>query len=364
MSGRIVCFGATGYTGRLAAEALAERGERPVLAGRDRNRLDALAAELGGGCDVAVADVGEPATVRALVGAGDVMVATVGPFARWGDAAALAAIDAGAAYIDSTGEPAFIRRVFERFGPQAKRVGAPMVTAFGYDWVPGNLAAALALREAPEASRVDIGYFSVGGLGGMSGGTRASLAGAIVEPSFVWRDGIRTERGAARVRSFEAAGKSRPSVSVGSSEHFALPRIHPGLREVNAYLGWFGGASRAMQAFSAANSVFTKVPGARTAISALTDRVKGSTGGPDEQARAGSGSAIVAIAYGEDGGPLSSIELGGVNGYEFTGRILAWGAARAAAGEIEGAGALGPAEAFGLDALEAGCAEAGISRVG
>ena len=44
--------------------------------------------------------------------------------------------------------------------------------------------------------------------------------------------------------------------------------------------------------------------------------------------------------------------------------MLAWGAAHGAAGGIEKAGALGPAEAFGLDALEAGCAEAGISRVG
>ena len=79
------------------------------------------------------------------------------------------------------------------------------MTAFGYDWVPGNLAGALALREAGEAAtRVDVGYFTTGGLGGMSGGTRASAAGAMIEPAFVWRDGIRTERGAARVRAFEA----------------------------------------------------------------------------------------------------------------------------------------------------------------
>ena len=35
------------------------------------------------------------------------------------------------------------------------------MTAFGYDWVPGNLAGALALREAGEgADRIDIGYFA------------------------------------------------------------------------------------------------------------------------------------------------------------------------------------------------------------
>lgn len=363
MPGRIILFGATGYTGRLTADALVGRGQRPVLAGRNAATLAAMAAELGG-LETAVADVADPASVHGLVEPGDVMLATVGPFARFGDPAVEAAIRAGASYLDSTGEPAFIRRVFEHFGPRAARAGAGLVTAFGYDWVPGNLAAALALREAGEgATRVDVGYFAMGGLGGMSGGTRASTAGAMVEPSFVWRSGIRTERGAARVRSFVAAGKSRPAISVGSSEHFSLPRIHAGLQEVNCYLGWFGAASRAMQAFSAVTSVATRVPGVKAGIEALTNRVQGSTGGPDEQARAGTGSAVVAIAYGPDGDELASIEVQGVNGYDFTGRILAWGAATALAGGIDGAGALGPAEAFGLDALAAGCAEAGIALV-
>jgi short subunit dehydrogenase-like uncharacterized protein len=73
MAGRIVLFGATGYTGGLAARALVERGARPLLAGRSRERVEALAIELGG-LDCAVADVARPQSVRALVEAGDVLV--------------------------------------------------------------------------------------------------------------------------------------------------------------------------------------------------------------------------------------------------------------------------------------------------
>ena len=101
--------------------------------------LEAMAAELGG-LETAVADVADPASVRALVERGDVLVTTVGPFARWGAPPAEAASAAGAHYIDSTGEPAFIREVFERYGAVAERSGSAMLTAFGYDWVPGNLA--------------------------------------------------------------------------------------------------------------------------------------------------------------------------------------------------------------------------------
>ncbi len=60
MAGRIVLFGATGYTGTLTAEELAAAGVPAVLAGRDRARLDGLASRLGGDLDTAVADVGEP----------------------------------------------------------------------------------------------------------------------------------------------------------------------------------------------------------------------------------------------------------------------------------------------------------------
>jgi short subunit dehydrogenase-like uncharacterized protein len=242
-----------------------------------------------------------------------------------------------------------------------------MITAFGYDWVPGNLAAGLALERAGElATRVDVGYFITGGGASMSGGTKASLMGAISEPAFGLRDGrVQTERGAKRVRSFTVGSKQLQGISVGSSEHFALPRVAPRLREVNAYLGWFGPASRAMQVMSACTSVAMKAPGVDKLWSAAGERfVPGSTGGPDAEARSKSGSHIVAIAYDAAGRPLSEVHVKGVDGYTFTGRMLAWGADRVAAGALKGTGALGPVDAFGLDELVKGCAEAGISEQG
>lgn len=364
---RIVVFGATGYTGRLVSEELVAAGLRPVLAGRSAKRLDSLAAELGG-LETAVADVAQPTSCSALVERGDVLVATVGPFMRFGQPAVEAAIAAGANYIDSTGEPPFIREVFEHYGKAAERADCALMTAMGYDWVPGNLAGALALERAGGGVvRVDTGYFSTGdGQIGMSGGTRASLAGAVVAPSYAWRDGrIVTERGAKRVRTFDIAGKERAAVSVGASDHFGLPRLAPGLREVNAYLGWFGPLSRPMQVGSAVGAAFMALPGARGLTEALTARlVKGSTGGPDEEERAKSGSHVVAIAYDEAGQVLSEVHLSGVNGYTFTGAIIAWAAGRAAEGGVTGAGALAPVEAFGIRELQAGCAQAGLLEAG
>ena len=225
-----------------------------------------------------------------------------------------------------------------------------MLTAFGYDWVPGNFAGGLVLERAGEAAvRVDIGYF-IAGKAGMSGGTMASTVGAVADPSFGFRDGrVQTERGAKRVRSFQIGSKKRDGVSVGSSEHFALPRVAPQLREVNAYLGWFGPLSRPMQVMS----MGTTLPGVSNLLKAAGRRfVKGSTGGPDAEARSKSGSQIVAIAYDSGGRELAQVSIAGVDGYTFTGRILAWGAQRVAEGGLQGTGALGPVDGFGLGAAD------------
>src|SRR3712207_6532239 len=115
-------------------------------------------------------------------------------------------------------EPPFIRRVFEDFGPRAR---SPLVTAFGYDYVPGNLAAAVALERAGDAAaRVDVGYFATG-KSGFSAGTFASLT-SVKPVGFAFRDGALVEERAARsMRSFDVDGQSRDAVSIGSSEHYA-----------------------------------------------------------------------------------------------------------------------------------------------
>src|ERR1700754_2629957 len=100
MAERIVVFGATGYTGRLIAERLVASGVAPVLAGRSAARVAELADALGG-LEHVRADAMRRNTVFDLVRPGDVLISTVGPFAKWGEPAVQAAIAAGCVYLDS-----------------------------------------------------------------------------------------------------------------------------------------------------------------------------------------------------------------------------------------------------------------------
>jgi hypothetical protein len=94
-------------------------------------------AQAGGGVELetAVAGLEGSGPLRQLLGPGDVLVSTAGPFMKVGRSAVTAAVDAGAIYLDSSGEPPFIRQVFREFGPRAERTGAVLLTAFGYDYV-------------------------------------------------------------------------------------------------------------------------------------------------------------------------------------------------------------------------------------
>jgi hypothetical protein len=71
----------------------------------------------------------------------------------------------------------------------------------------------------------------------------------------------------------------------------------------------------------------------------------------------------VAITYDATDLPLAEVHLSGTDPYDFTARLLSWGARQVIDGGTSGTGAIGPVEAFGLGGLLAGCAEAGIARV-
>jgi short subunit dehydrogenase-like uncharacterized protein len=253
--------------------------------------------------------------------------------------------------------------VFDELGPRAAGRCA-LVPAFGYDFVPGNLAGALALAEAPGATRVTVGYFATG-RGGFSSGTVASGAGMLMEAGFAWRAGrLRRERTARRVRSFRIGGRDRLAVSYAGSEHYTLPRFAPGLRDVEVYLGWFGRRSRAVQAFSAVGAPLARVPGVGALFRAATAPLGRRTGqGPDEATRKGGRSLVVAVAADDHDQELAQVHLQGPDPYTLTARLLAWAATHAAGGGLQGTGALGPVDAFGLEALQAGATSAGLDRI-
>lgn len=361
MNNKIVLFGATGFTGRLTAKSLLKQGVKPLLVGRNRSKLEALSNELGG-LDIAVADISSVESLASVLNEGDVLITTVGPFTRFGETALNAAITKKAHYLDSTGEPGFIRKVFEQYGPQAKAAGVTLLTAFGYDYVPGNCAAAAALDMVDAPSRVDVGYFVSGGGLAASQGTQASLMQAMLDPGVFFQQGRLVERVfAPKVKRFTLQGNSRPAAEVPGSEHLALPVSYPSLQEVNTFLGWFGVASYLMPVVTGLQAILLKVPGYHGLLDKIAQKFNSSQGkGPNENSRAGNGTEVQAVAYNAQGQAVSEATLLGANPYDFTADMLAWAAIYGLQQGYKDSGALGPVAAFGSETLIKGCELSGL----
>ena len=175
----IVLFGATGFVGRLTARHLAAEapeGVRIALAGRSQSRLEDLARGLGSqaaGWPLLVVDATNPDAVADLARRAHVVVTTVGPYVKYGVPLAAACAEAGTHYCDLTGEVLFVHRSIAANHETAKRTGARIVHACGFDSIPSDLGVMLT-AQAAKADGADLGrtHLAVRSMkGGFSGGT-------------------------------------------------------------------------------------------------------------------------------------------------------------------------------------------------
>ena len=155
----VVVYGATGYTGRLVAENLAQRcaagvRARWAMAGRSAEKLAAVREEIGAPADTPtiVADVADPASPAALAERTRVLLTTVGPYQLHGEPVVAACAAAGTDYVDLCGEVPFMRRVIDAHAAQARETGARIVFSAGFDSVPFDLGVFL-LQDTARARR-------------------------------------------------------------------------------------------------------------------------------------------------------------------------------------------------------------------
>ncbi len=196
----LVLFGATGFTGALTAEYLAEHapaGLRWALAGRSLEKLekvrDQLVAIDPGLADVEllVVDATDAAGLADVAARTKVVITTVGPYQQFGGPLVAACAEAGTDYVDLTGEPEFVDTMYVQHHATAERTGARIVHACGFDSIPNDLGVYFTVRELKADGPVTVrGVVRASGI--VSGGTFHSTMG-----------------GFSRIRQAAAAAKAR-----------------------------------------------------------------------------------------------------------------------------------------------------------
>ncbi len=176
----VILFGATGFTGGLTADYLAEHGPaglRWALAGRSQEKLQAVKDRLGLDVELIVVDAADEKALADVVARTKVVATTVGPYLQLGGPLVAACAAAGTDYVDLTGEPEFVDRTYLEHHATAEASGARIVHACGFDSIPHDLGAYFTIQQLRPTGPVTMRGV-VRSNGTFSGGTFHSAMGA------------------------------------------------------------------------------------------------------------------------------------------------------------------------------------------
>jgi short subunit dehydrogenase-like uncharacterized protein len=205
----ILIYGANGYTGVLIAEEAVRRGLKPVLAGRNRDALDALAQRLG--LTRRVFELGDAAEIARNFDGIELLLNCAGPFSHTAAPLLETCLESRVHYLDITGE-IDVFALCHHTAPRARKQGIVVAPGVGFDVVPTDCTAAMLKQRLPDATELVLAFEAGGGASpgtaktsveGLAKGGRARIGGQLVDVPFAWK-----------TRTFERDGMQRSAMTI------------------------------------------------------------------------------------------------------------------------------------------------------
>lgn len=323
-------YGANGFTGALIAREAARRGMRPLLAGRDRARIEPLANELGLGVRVFPVD-------RPDLRGASLVLHCAGPFAYTSAPMVEACIANGAHYLDITGELTVFESVYAR-DAAARAAGVALIPGVGFDVVPTDCLAAMLGRQLPGATELWLAFSTSRG-SSASRGTMRTMIERLGEGGAIRREGkiVRVPM-LFDVREIPFAGGSRPAMTIPWGDVSSAFRT-TGIPNIRVY----SGASR--KAIARARRLARLAPLLRLSpIRRLAQSLVPRNAGPNAEQRERGRIDVWGLVRGPAGERTASLST--PDGYAFT-VSSALAAVERLLGNDSITGALTPSQAFG-----------------
>ena len=354
MSVDIVVYGATGLAGRHACGELDAAGASFAVAGRDETALDRLTYAAA---DRRVATLDDPrALLQAFEGA-KVVLNCAGPLAEVGEPLLLAALAAGAHYVDLGGDQAFVHAMYERHESDARHAGLVAVMGCAVNGALGDLAAAWAaqhvcsaieddgdpvrdrpvVRLAEDRPLDELAISYVFDELVLSPASQRAVFAAISARGLAWRRDRWETVAPARTRRHVNAGPpigERDVASFPGGEVITLPR-HVAAREVQTYVS----TTRDRLASTALRLVARAMPLVGKRATELLAPYA-----PPEEDYARTKFAVVAQA--KRGFSAAQVVVGGSDLYRASAIVAAWVARQLAARKTGPVGMCAPTELF------------------
>jgi len=305
MDNNFLIYGAYGYTGELIVRYAAERGLKPILAGRNAEKVGKLADRYG--MEKRIFSLDETEKLDAALLEVKFVLHCAGPFSLTSQAMVEACLRTGRHYLDITGEIA----VFEAMAAldqKAKDAGVMIMPGVGFDVVPSDCLAKHLSERLPGATSLTLAFY---GLGGISHGTQKTMTMNVGKGGAVRKDGAIVEVPTAyktkdiNFGEFTKTGVTIPWGDVATAFHTTgipnievytiVPPPQMKLLKMSRYFGWL------LAAGPVQNLLLSRIP----------------EGGPSDSARAKGRTYLWGQATDASGTSVESTQQG-AEGYTVT----------------------------------------------
>jgi len=185
MSSNFLLYGANGYTGTLIAKLAVQQGLRPILAGRNADKLEPLATSLG--LEHRAFSLDNSVAVDAALEDVAAVLHCAGPFSKTSQPMVEGCLRTKTHYLDITGEVAVFEAAAAK-DAEAKSAGVMLLPGVGFDVVPSDCLASYLKAQMPSATHLALGFTA----GNMSRGTATTMVEAQDKGGLVRRGGVLT----------------------------------------------------------------------------------------------------------------------------------------------------------------------------
>lgn len=332
----LLVYGSYGYTGSLIARRAVEAGLEPVLAGRDAERLEAQATELG--CAHRTFSLQHPTVVEDHVAAATAVLNCAGPFTETAKPLIEACLAAGTDYLDIAGTIDVLEAIAAA-DRTAEKAGVSLVPGVGFSVVPTDCLAVFLHERLPSATRLAL---AVDAPASFSPGTAKSLVEGLNRPGVVRVDGeLHSVPAGWRTRRIDFGRGPASAVTIPSGD-LSTAYYSTGVPNVETYAAVPGYAAAAIRAARPLLPLAAAGPVQRVAKAAIDLLVSG----PTALERAGTVARLWGEVRDEDNQVVARMRTPGP--YDLTAATAVEAARQVLDGEVS-AGFQTPASAFGPD---------------
>ena len=335
---RWMIYGATGYTGQLVVEEAIKRGHRPIIAGRNPEKLDVIAEKYD--LDYVAFRLDDENTIAEAIADVDIVYHGAGPFIHTAEPMIRACLATGTNYLDITGEIEVFENTYQ-YDDTARKVGIALISGAGFDVVPSDCLGAYVAEKIVGTTHLETGIF---GFAGASAGTTKSAIEMIPSSWYSRRDGelVNVPFGKDSITLELPDGKSRHAMSSPWGDLSVSYRT-TGIPNITSYVAIPPALLTMARIGYPIASLFLKNTAIRSLAKDLAERF---VSPPDEATRTESKSYIYARASNANG-QSASAWLTTLEPYQYTAKVAVLAVERLA--ELKPIGALTPVQAFGID---------------